>query len=353
MKKNTCILFITFLCVLPLLCARADDSVKKSRLSIVPFQDTRSGALNFEISGILQRELSGYAFIEIVPLDADYTELYDMEPSYVWTGMEDGKKEGGIFWNINRVIVEEVRAGKDAAYSVFGNKTSEGEKWNLAVYLTGPSYSEPVFSVSREGTGEKELVERLGEISREIAEWLKTDWVLGEAEEDIRRFMGHMLSYAEVLRKMEKNVGAHPESVPLRALLLDLYLKEREEYRDKVLEEGLTIVNLINPSDDRDIRYLLSLNLDPFAAAAEVFEERKDWRNAIELRNRALKIFPYKSGSHREGLGKDHYFFGEMYEKQGEHSKAGEHYYRAMEFMTASSEYRNEVLKGLSRLRKE
>ncbi len=286
-RNNICLLLLLYLLVI--VPASADSYTEKTRLAVFPFKDTQSGRLEMKTSQLLEIDLGKHDFIEIVPLDIESNMIYEMEPSYMWTGIEGGKKQGGILWNIRSEVIEELRAGRDVSYLLFGSMAKTGKQWSLDVYLTRTMNTTPVFSVSKTGSADEEIPEMLKGISLEIADWLKKESVLGEAEEDIRRYMGHMLSHSEVLQKMQKNVSSYPDSIPLRALLLDLYLKEKVQYRDQVMEEGLTIINFFDPSDGKDIRYLLSLNLDPFGVVAEVYEEKKDWLNAIELRNRALK----------------------------------------------------------------
>jgi tetratricopeptide (TPR) repeat protein len=95
------------------------------------------------------------------------------------------------------------------------------------------------------------------------------------------------------------------------------------------------------------------LSLDPFDVAAEAYEERGDWSNAISIRNRALKTFPFKTMRHRDGLARDHYFQGEAYEEKGQNAKAIEQYNKAKEYVSASSGYHLKICDGIKRIKKK
>ncbi len=116
------------------------------------------------------------------------------------------------------------------------------------------------------------------------------------------------------------------------------------------MDEGLKIISLYDPSQEGDTRYLLSLSIDPFDAIAEVYEEEKAWENAIEIRNKALELFPYKPDSHKKGLGRDYYFFALSLKKEGYNAKALENYKKAMNYMSTSSKYFKQVKESIDTL---
>jgi len=209
------------------------------------------------------------------------------------------------------------------------------------------------FSISAAGTTYSELSEKVSDMSAAIAAWLKGERVLGRAEEDVRRYLGRIVSYSDTVDAIERYVHEYPQSMPLRALLLDLYLKEKKVYKQKVLEEALTIIDLYKTRAYSDTRYLLSLSLDPFDIAAEAYEEREDWSKAISIRDRALKAFPFKKIRHRDGLARDHYFQGRAYEEKGQATKALEQYQQARGYVSTSSEYHHKIRDGVKRTEKE
>jgi hypothetical protein len=338
--------------------ARAAELTQKARLAVFPFIDAESRMLTMNISSIVQRELLKYDFIEIVPLEREGDDIYEIEPSHLWTGVERGRKQGGIVWNIRHQVIEEIRAAKKSDYVVSGSIMKSGELLTLEVHVEKTDLiiskgQTPAFSTVASEPTYKALSEKVPELTDAIADWLKKERVLGIAEEEMRRYLARVVSYADTVDALEGYVREHPQSIPLRALLLDLYLKKRTKNQRKILEEGLTIVELFKTAEMSDTRYLLSLSLDPFDVAAEAYEEKGDWANAISFRERALEVFPFKKNRHRESLARDLYFLGQAYEKTGNIAKARQQYNRAGEHVPASSEYGTKIREGFKRTEKK
>jgi len=335
----------------------AMDATARVRVAVFPILDAESGGFRSDLSSGIERELLKRDFIDIVPLEHESDDIYEMEPSHLWTGVEGGEKQGGILWNIRHQVIEELRVGKHADYALYGSIERAGSVITMKIGVSGTrgilnSDRTPVFSTGVEAATEKELRTKVREVSVAVAEWLNGSRVLAGAEEDVRRYLGRMASHAETVGKIEDYVRKYPESLPLRALLLDLYLKERKTYQQKILEEGLTMANLYDPLEISDTRYLLSLNIDPFLAAAEVYEERGDWKNAIALRDRALRLFPFRNVVHREGLARDHYALGQAHEGNGRISEAADEYNRAAGYASESSEQLQFIREGIRRTQK-
>jgi tetratricopeptide (TPR) repeat protein len=338
--------------------AHAAGLTQKARLAVFPFIDAESHMLRMNISSIFQRELLKYDFVEIVPLEREGDDIYEIEPSHLWTGVERGRKQGGIIWNIRHQVIEEIRAAKNAEYAVSGSVLRSGGQLKMEVRVTKTERilskeQVPAFSTGAAEPTYKELSEKVPDLASAIADWLKKEHMQGKAEEEMRQYLGRIISYADTVNALEGYVREQPRSIPLRALLLDLYLKEKTKYQQKILEEGLTIVELFKTAEMSDTRYLLSLSIDPFDIAAEAYEENGDWENAISMRERALVLFSFRKRKHRDGLARDLYILGQAYEKKGHTARAFEHYNRAREYVSASSEYHTKIHDGIKRTEKK
>jgi tetratricopeptide (TPR) repeat protein len=342
------------LCLLFIMPVSAEYLSDRTKLSVFPFRYPRSDSLNINISSALEREFAKYDFIEVVPLDIEDSEIYEIEPAYMWTGIEGAEKQGGIFWNIRRSLIEELRAERNVEFSVIGNVIKLGEKWDIEAHVIklGLLFSKetrPSFTITTKIADREEIPAKISGMSAAIAEWLRGERVLGRAEEDVKRYLGRIVSHSDTVSAVESYVNEYPESIPLRALLLDLYLKERIKYQQKLLKEALTIIDLYTPRGKSDTRYLLSLSLDPFDVSAEAYEEIKEWDHAITIRNRALTEFPFKKMRHRERLARDHYFMGEAYEEKGHITKALEQYNWAIGYVSADSDYHDKIHDAVKR----
>ena len=348
---NICIFLIAFIgltAAVPL-CAAPDAG--KVSLAIYPFNDVGQNSFDMNIPAVLHAEFSGYGFIEIVPVEVIREKLYEIEPLFMWTEKEDSMKRGGILWKIEPRIVEKINETVSAQFSLYGDLTSFGDKWRVDVFVIKEGEPAPGRSFRLTGMKEEELPVRLTEMSKGIADWLRRENLLNEAEEDIRQFMGGMYSYSVVTGKLKKYIISVPESIPLRALLLDLYLKEKDRSQEDIINDGLKIIELLGQGRDEDVRYLLSLALDPFDAVAAAYEKKEEWEDAIAVRDKALRLFPYNSESHREGIGRSHYYIAKSFEEKGLREKAMEGYKTAVSYLGPSSGYFKEAMDGIDRLK--
>jgi len=353
--KNRVIIFFIFL---SLFLTAADplpatpDTVKVS-LAVYPFNIVGQNSFDMHIAAVLRAGLSGYGFIEIVPVEVIREKLYEIEPLSMWGEREGPINRGGILWKIEPRVVEKINETVSAQYSLYGDLTSFGDKWRVDAFVIKEGEPAPGRLFSLNGVKEEELPVRLTEMSKGIAEWLKRENVLNEAEEDIRQYMGGMYSYSVVTGKLKKYIVTVPESIPLRGLLLDLYLRDKDRNREDIVNEGLKIIELLEQGADEDARYLLSLNLDPFDAVASAYESREKREDAIALRNKALTLFPYNSGLHKEGIGNDHYYAAKSFEEKGLREKAMESYEAALSYLEPSSDHFKEAMYSIDRLRGE
>ena len=329
------------------------SGAKKIRVAIFPFNDLQSKSLNMGISSILKAGLSGYDYIETVPVEVVERKIYELEPSYLWTKREGSGDSAEIVWAIEPKIVEEVEEIVSAEFSVYGDLIRFGSDWTVVAYILKEKDLNIRKSFTVNSSKEEEIPERLKEVSKKIAEWLKRENILNEAEEEIRRYMGGLYTHSVALEKIKSLADTVQESVPLHALLLELYLEKKKRYREKIIDEGLKIIDFYDPANDDDTRYLLSLNIDPYDAAADIYEGKRDWKSAIYLRHKARKLFPYMEDKHIAGLGRDYYFYAYSFEKKGDSARALENYRKAVTYLSPASEHYNRARDRIALLNKK
>lgn len=325
----------------------------KVSLAVYPFNDVSRKALDMNIHAVLHSEFSKHEFLEIVPVEVIREKLYDIEPQFLWTEKEGSVKRGGILWKIESRIVDKINETVSAQYSLYGDLINLDDTWRVDAFLEKEGEAAPVKSFRLSGKKADEIPAKLTGMSKSIADLLKRDAVLNGAEEDIRQYKGGMVSYSEVTGKMKKHISTVPESVPLRALLLDLYLEDKETNREDILSAGLKIIDLMKVPEDADNRYLLSLALDPFDAAAGVYEQKQAWHNAVAIREKALRLFPFNSELHRESIGRNYYYIARSFEEKGSRKPAMESYKTAVSYMQPSSAFYKQAMDGIDRLNRK
>lgn len=234
--------------------------------------------------------------------------------------------------------------------SLSGELTRFGKRWRISARIKEDENqgTEAVFTIA--GLNDEEMTGELTGLAKKIADALKGKNALREAEEYVRRYRGVVYTYSAVLEKIKDLVNSFPGSVPLHALLLDLYLQQKERNADSVLSESLKIMEIYDPEKGDDTRYLLSLNIDPFHTAAEIYEGRQEWSNAIAVRTAGLDAFQYRDEEHRIGLGRDYYFLGSLLEKAGQGENALENYEKSLTFLKPSSEFFRKAEEAIEKL---
>jgi hypothetical protein len=326
------------------------DNLNKITLAVFPFNDINQNSLDLNVSARLSAELSKQGNIKVVPLKMVTERLYEIEPSYMWTERERRSREGGIIWSITPTTIVQFRQNVDVDYTVHGDIWRYENSWKIDSVITVSddiSFTKS-FSVSGESG---DLKEKLREMAERIEGWILRETTVKDAEEDVRSYLGGMYSLDFVIEEMQKRLRSFPDSIQVRALLLDLLRIEKRKYQDQIVTEGRKVIHLIDPSKESEIRYLLSLSLDPFDLVAGIFEMRHEWMNAIEIRRSALKLFPVRAAMHERELGKNYYRYAMVLEEDGKSSDAVKNYRLALRYLEPSSEFYKKSGQGVQRLK--
>jgi tetratricopeptide (TPR) repeat protein len=352
-KKHKLAFPVALLLMIMFLMSPVSASTNKNpvKIAVFPFNDVQSQSLDLKISSILGNELLKYEFIRVLPVETVREKIYEIEPDFLWTGKKGTEKRGGILWKVEPLIIEEISENMSADYYVYGDFITIENEWRLDAYISGSKITGEKTPFAMQGTTNEEFQVKLKELAVLIADWLKYRYIIRMAEADIRLYMGNVIAHSAVVDKIKKYIYAYPESIPLRALLMDLYLKKKDVFSRELFDEGVKIVSLFNSSNADDTRYVMSLSLDPFDITAGVYEMNKEWVNGIKLRTRALQQFPGNLEKHRRILGNDYFFKASALEKAGQNSEALKNYKKALHYMNLQSEFYDRSREGLERLR--
>lgn len=349
------ILFISIFLSCPLLRAEIKDG-KGFTVAVYPFNDLRTRSLNLDIPAVLSSELAAEDFVELMPIEVVRKRIYDIEPSFLWTGKEGDVKEGGIAWRIEPLIVEEVRKRSSdyfINYSVYGDISEFSNRWRVDLFVVKESYFKELKTFSVSGEKGIPLSGRITSLAKDLSTWMKKEYALLRAEEEIRDYKGGLYSHNVAVKIIHTLSGSYPRSIPIHGLLLDLYLESPEAYEQEILKESGTIMEMIEGADKKDLRYLLSLDIDPFDSAARIREKEKNWKRSIDIRDRALQLFPFKKDLHKRKLGESSYFYAVQLEKRGSVREAVDYYGRAISLLDRSSEYLHPATERYNRLVKK
>ncbi len=344
-------ILILFVCAAALTDDVCADSGKLNlRLAFLPFQDTSSRNLDLKTPAMLKKALAGSKFLKFVPVEISTEKIYQIDPLILRTGLDGANKQGDIFWSIRPEIMTQVSSIPDADFLVSGILTGSGQEKTLYINVSERSGSvrEMAFhcNVPDSKTGDVCIDEMAGDISG----WLYKIYALSEAEEYIRRYKGRIDTYDDTVRKLQVRLKALPGSIPIGGLLLDMYIEKRARHEDEIRAIGTGLIRDLEHAGPDDIRYLLSLSLHPFDGVAIQYEMDARWQDAVELREKALKVFPYWSGVHRTALGGDYFRIAEVLEEAGDAESALVSYRKSLRYLSNANALYNETLMRINNL---
>lgn len=329
--------------------ARIESPSGKIRVAVFPFSDTSRKETDARLSSVLQAELAARDFIETVPPEVVRRVFLEVEPSFAWAERGRFGTTAGVLWKMEPKLVERVSKRVRADFAVYGDIARFDARWVINAY-SAEMKGGAVKAFTQSGEGEEEMPGKLAQLATDIAVSLREETIVAEAEEEVRRFLGGIYSLPVIVGKLEKLVPFYRDSLPLKALLLDLYLRDEALYRKKIVPLASAIVARYDPAREADTRYLRSLSLDPFEVLARAHEEEGEWAKAIAVREKALQVFSFDEESHRKGIGQDAYALARFYEKRGKREKAGEYYRKALSFLPGQAPERESARESLRRL---
>lgn len=301
-RWKVAVLIILCVCGSPLSARSYFVDAGKVTVAVFPFRNLTVNSLEEDMAGVIERELANHAFIEIVPVTLILNAGYEIEPLFLWTEMNEGEKMGGMLWEFRPFITEETSASVRAEILIYGDMIKREDGYRLDVIAIKERESEPAWSRVFSPIGDDELSLRAAEAASELAAWVKAEYALRFAEEDVRRYRGGMVSLEETISLLRERLETAPQSIPLHTLLIDMYRMGGDVYEEHVLREAEEIVGLLDKGSSDDHRYLISRDIDPYDIVARALEKKEEWKEAIVLRERALREFPANFEVHTRAL---------------------------------------------------
>jgi len=306
------------------------------KVTVLPFYDLRGGTLNDEVSEIIKMELLKDPVIRIVSYRINEKIYNKFEPLYMWGQSEDGNKKGGIIWSINPVIIREIVNDPEVNYTIYGKIFEYEGKTYLSACIKdmGREYTR---SFNKTATSDN-ISKILSDIGNEIKIWLRNRYIIYLAETELRKLKGGILTYEHTIAKIKSYLEEFPDNIRLRTLLLEIYLYRKDSYKPEIFIESSKIIDLYTPSDSESTRYLLSRQIDPFDILADIYEKEGGLERAIEIRERALTVFPFNRERHEERLGMDYYLKASELRQKRNPAHIKEYLLKAREYINQGSD---------------
>lgn len=339
----------------------------KKKVTLFPFNDLSASQLDLKSTAIIEAELSKNGFLSIMPAKVVRQKVLYYEPAFLWTGQASGqttsqtttqtgnqnttqnttRQSGGILWNIHPRIIERVARGLSSDYSIYGDISVNNKKWEATARLSD-NHANVLRTFTATADSQDKLYGELTRMGRRISAFFEEFTVVARAEDEVRRYLAGFYSIETIIGKIQEMALLYPDALPLRAILLDLYLKDKTAFSERIRPTAERIISIYNPTNGDDTRYLLSLYLDPYGVLAEYFEAREEWARAIEIREKALQDFSFFADEQKKGLGHAAFMLAQEFEQRRNKARAAEYYRKALAVLPSGSD---ETLKSTERLR--
>jgi hypothetical protein len=363
------------------LCYGAVYAEVKKKVTIFPFNDLTVSRIDLQSSAIIEAELSKIGFIELVPAEVVRQKVLDFEPAFLWTGRMTGRSTsrtttrntsqnsaqssaqssiqnttrnidqstGGILWNINTRIVEQVSRGLSSDYSVYGDVTGGKDKLQINVRITDND-AKVLRTISAAADDRDGLPQAYTRIGKRAASFFEEATVVERAEDEVRSYLAGLDSIGGVVAKVQRTANRYPRSMPLRAILLDLYLREKALYSSRIEAAANEVIELYNPANGDDARYLAALYLDPYDVLAAPYEARRNWTRAIAIREKALRDFPFFFHQEKLALGHAYFMMAQEFELKRDGNRAANYYRKAISVLPTDNDDSAKSVKRLKDL---
>jgi len=338
---------LIFLIAIPLNALSDNNGIIK--VTVLPFHDLRDNTLNSKVAEIIKIRLSSDPMMSL--RDYRTTEkIYNMiVPLYMWGYSENTIKRGGMIWSIEPIIKKEIINTSDVDYIIYGKIFGHEGKVYISTYVRYTKEKFITESFNRISSDNR-ISEILSDIGDEIKSWLRRRYIIHLAEEDLKRWRGGISAYEYTVSKIRSYIREFQDHILLRTLLLEVYLYKKEDFEPEIIRESSTIVNLYTPSNSEGTQYLLSRGIDPFDILSEIYEKQGKLEKAIEVRERALSVFPFNKKRHEERLALDYYIKAKELEVREDRDSARRYLLKAREFAPRKSDLYKKIERELNKI---
>ncbi|MFN3532557.1 MAG: tetratricopeptide repeat protein [Candidatus Brocadia sp.] len=285
-------------------------SDRKAKVVIFPFKNNPD--LNGLIQGIedvMRSELIRSGYFTVLEQERTY-EFVKEAVLYNFIKIEDVNVETALprasivdlFARVDSKVVIRVAERLKADFAVKGALNQFGEKFRADIEVVNVKAKETLSALVGECESKEKIPEVIEDLSQQIVNVCKGANVLKEIDYIQGNYQQGNLTYEEASDKLKSLSLEMPESFPIHCALFLHYLGHQEK-QDSLIEEGEEIVNLFNPESDEDIRCLSFLGIDPFYELANVYSAMGRIDNAIEVYNRAIRVYPMNHIKYYRQLG--------------------------------------------------
>ncbi len=272
---------------------------RKSKVVIFPFKKNQDlYCLAQGIEDVMRSELIRSGYFTVVEQERTY-EFVKEAVLHNFIKIEDVDVESALpranivdlFAKVDLKVIIQVAERLKADFVVKGALNQFGEKYRADIEVVRVKAEETLSALVGECESKEKIPELLEELSQQIVNVCKGANVQKEIDFIQNGYQQGSLTYEEMLDRLKSLSSGMPGSFSIHCVLFSHYLGH-QEMLDSLIEEGEEIVNLFNPDNEEDIRYLSTLGIDPFYELGNAYSAMGRLDNAIEIYNRAIRVYP-------------------------------------------------------------
>lgn len=283
---------------------------RKSQVVIFPFKKNQDlHCLAQGIEDVIRSELIRSGYFTVVEQERTYEFVKDaVLPNFI--KIEDVNVESALpkakivdlFAMVDLKVIVHVAQRMKADFVVKGTLNQFGEKFRADIEVIRVKAEETLSALAGECETKEKIPELLEELSQQIVNVCKGANVQKEIDLIQNSYQQGNLTYEETLNRLRGLSSEMPGLFSIHCVLFLHYLGH-QEMLDSLIEEGEEIINLFNPDKEEDIRYLATLGIDPFYELGNAYRSMQRLHNAIEVYNRALRIYPINRIKYYKQIG--------------------------------------------------
>ncbi|MBO1224827.1 MAG: tetratricopeptide repeat protein [Candidatus Scalindua sediminis] len=370
------------------------EAGKRYKIVILPFKDNTRMNLGEMIPDVLRSTVTQTGYFEAVDRNKIYEAVIEVLPSDL-IKIDNTKREGGaftaeqidLFARLDMKRVQKFSKRLKADYAVRGAASQFADSLRIDAEIISVKNNKSLGFVSVEGVPEELLTKMLNELSGEITKFCRSLNAYDDALGIMGMYNQGQYTFNVTEKKLKELLSITRDTIGIHAVLMTLYFSEirsaentmlhrggesppqggaysggsRGESRGsrgesppqggaysggsshqsllgrgtleyKIIEEGERILYLLNQNyDEKVLEIFLSSGFDPFDEIAKIYSKRGANDKAIEVYQKAIRVYPMNIAGHYKGLGM-------LYLKEGLEDKAIQAFTKSLDENKASYE---------------
>lgn len=206
-----------------------------------------------------------------------------------------------LFAKVNLKVLIRVAEKTNADFALKGTINQFGDKLRANIEVVQVKAKETISVLVGECESTEKIPEMTEQLTQQIINVCKGANVQKEIDYIQCNYQQGNITYEEATERLKNLSSEIPGSFLIHGTLFSHYLGH-QEMMDSLIEEGKELIRLFT-ADEKDIRCLLMLGIDPFFELANIYYEMGMVDDAINVYNRVIPVHPMNQIKYYKHLG--------------------------------------------------